>query len=65
MDNTGIIGVRRGNRFTSIHLTKQSIIELFDVNFTYTALRNHDRTVFEEMTSWRALLWYIGMKLAF
>ena len=30
-----------------------------------TALRNHNRTVFEEMTSLKALTWYIGMKTAF
>ena len=30
-----------------------------------TALRNHNRTVFKEMTSWTALTWYIGLKTAF
>ena len=30
-----------------------------------TALRNHIRTVFEEMTSWTALTWYVGMKTVF
>ena len=33
--------------------------------FIHTALRNHNRTVFEEMTSWTALTWYIGMKTEF
>ena len=30
-----------------------------------TALRNHNRTVFEKMTSWAALTWKKGMKSAF
>ena len=31
----------------------------------YTALHNHNRSVFEEITFWTALLWYIGMKTGF
>ena len=30
-----------------------------------TAIRNHKRTVFEEMTSWRALTTHLGMKTTF
>ena len=30
-----------------------------------TAFRNHNRTVFEEMTSWTALSWHIGKKTTF
>ena len=30
-----------------------------------TALRNHNRIVFEEMLSWTALTWDIGTKTAF
>ena len=30
-----------------------------------TALRNYNRTAFEEKTSWTALRWYIGMETAF
>ena len=30
-----------------------------------TVLRNHNRIVFEEMSSWTELTWYIGMKTAF
>ena len=29
-----------------------------------TALRNHNRTGFDEMSFWTALTWYIGMKTA-
>ena len=28
-------------------------------------LRNHNRIVFEEMTSWKALTWHKGIKTAF
>ena len=31
----------------------------------HTVLRNHDRTGFEEMTSWTVLTWYIGMNTTF
>ena len=30
-----------------------------------TALRNHNRTVFEEMTSWTDLTMHLGMKISF
>ena len=30
-----------------------------------TASRNHNRIVFEEMTSWTSLKWHIWMKTAF
>ena len=32
---------------------------------SYTALRNHNRIVYKEMSSWTALTWYIGKKTAF
>ena len=31
----------------------------------YTALRNHNRIVFEEMSSWTALTMHLGMKTTF
>ena len=34
-------------------------------NRTWDSLLNHNRTVFEEMTSWKAFSWHIGMKTAF
>ena len=30
-----------------------------------TALQNHNRIVYEEMSSWTSLTWYIGMKTEF
>ena len=37
-------------------------MELMSVYRASTELHNHNRTVFEEMTSWIALTWYIEMK---
>ena len=36
-----------------------------DTSIEHIALRNHNRTVFEGMTSWTSLSWQIGMKTAF
>ena len=33
--------------------------------FLATALCDHNQTVFEEMTSWTALTWHIGMTIVF
>ena len=31
----------------------------------YSAFRNHNRIIFEEMSSWTALTWNLGMKATF
>ena len=33
--------------------------------FSNTALRNHNRIVFEELSSWTDITWYVGLKTAF
>ena len=33
--------------------------------YIITALRNHNQIVFEEMSSWTALIWNIGMETVF
>ena len=40
-------------------------LPLYFLSDHYTALRNHNRTVFEEMTSWTVLTRHVGMKTRF
>ena len=41
------------------------IIPLTSLEDIYTALRNHNRIIYYEMSSWTALTRHIGMKTAF
>ena len=50
------------NSMLQINVYLQKNSSLYTCN---TALRKPNRTVFEEMTSWRVLSWHIGMKTAF
>ena len=55
----------------SLHVTNTAHLHCQTTQFwmlpyvIHTALRNHNRTVFEEMTSWTSLTLHIGMETAF
>ena len=45
--------------------TINKIQKQLNFEFICTALSNHNRIVYQEMSSWTALTWYIGIKTAF
>ena len=49
--------------FLIIFYTTLTLLQMMMV--IYTALRNHMRIVFEEMSSWTPLTMYLGMKTTF